>query len=135
MNKDHIAISIQRLTKDFSVGLRGVKLRAVDNLNLEIEDNEIFGLLGPNGSGKSTTIKIILGLLKAQYDAVEHALSIFGLPSTIVVNTLLAVTAIAVLLVLGRRGKKNKRSPSRFAAGDSESSTAMTDAFDKPKLP
>ena len=77
----------------------------------------------------------ILGLLKAQYDAVEHVLSIFGLPSTSVVNALLAVTAIAALLVLGRRGKKNKRSPSRFAAGDSESSTAMTDAFDKPKLP
>ena len=58
------AISIQNLTKDFSVGLRGLKLRAVDGLNLEVEAGQIYGLLGPNGSGKSTTIKIILGLLR-----------------------------------------------------------------------
>ena len=65
MNSEHTAISIKNLTKDFSSGIRGVKLRAVDNLNLEIGHNEIFGLLGPNASGKSTTIKIILGLLEA----------------------------------------------------------------------
>lgn len=59
------AISIRNLTKDFSIGMRGKKLRAVDQLNLEIYNNEIFGLLGPNGSGKSTTIKIILGLIHA----------------------------------------------------------------------
>lgn len=65
MNDSNIAINIQSLTKDFSVGMRSVKLRAVDNLTLEVGHNEIFGLLGPNGSGKSTTIKIILGLLEA----------------------------------------------------------------------
>jgi len=65
MNDNPIAISIQNLTKDFSIGMRSTKLRAVDHLNLEIGHNEVFGLLGPNGSGKSTTIKIILGLLKA----------------------------------------------------------------------
>ena len=54
----HPAISIKGLTKDFSIGMRGVKLRAVDDLNLEVGDNEIFGLIGPNGSGKSTTMKI-----------------------------------------------------------------------------
>jgi ABC-2 type transport system ATP-binding protein len=37
---------------------------AVDNLNLKIEENELFGLLGPNGAGKSTTINMICGLLK-----------------------------------------------------------------------
>lgn len=58
------AISIKNLTKDFSVGISGAKLRAVDGLNLEVRNNEIFGLLGPNGSGKSTTIKILLGLLE-----------------------------------------------------------------------
>ena len=71
------AISISNLTKDFSVGIRGIKLRAVDDLCLEIGDNEIFGLLGPNGSGKSTTIKIILGLLEASSGSCE----IFGKPS------------------------------------------------------
>lgn len=58
------AISIKQLTKDFPVGISGKKLRAVDGLDLEVADNEIFGLLGPNGSGKSTTIKIVLGLLE-----------------------------------------------------------------------
>ena len=36
---------------------------AVENLNLEIEDGEIFGLLGPNGAGKTTTIKMITGVI------------------------------------------------------------------------
>jgi ABC-2 type transport system ATP-binding protein len=54
-----------------------MKLRAVDDLNLQINQNEIFGLLGPNGSGKSTTIKIILGLLKASSGSCE----IYGKPS------------------------------------------------------
>ncbi|MDR1789548.1 MAG: ABC transporter ATP-binding protein [Opitutaceae bacterium] len=57
------AIELEGVTKDFSVGLRGVKLRAVDGLSLVVPEGEVFGLLGPNGSGKSTTIKVILGLL------------------------------------------------------------------------
>ena len=74
------AIRIQNLTKDFAVGMRGMKLRAVDDLCLEVGDNEIFGLLGPNGSGKSTTIKIILGLLDASTGTCE----IYGRPSKLV---------------------------------------------------
>ena len=71
------AIKIENLTKDFPFGLRNLKLRAVENLSLEIKDNQIFGLLGPNGSGKSTTIKVILGLLNATRGKCE----IFGVPS------------------------------------------------------
>ena len=74
------AICIQNLTKDFAVGMRGKKLRAVDDLCLEVGDNEIFGLLGPNGSGKSTTIKIVLGLLEASTGTCE----IYGRPSKLV---------------------------------------------------
>ena len=74
------AICIQNLTKDFAVGMRGMKLRAVDDLCLEVGDNEIFGLLGPNGSGKSTTIKIVLGLLEASTGTCE----IYGRPSKLV---------------------------------------------------
>ena len=37
---------------------------AVKNINFDIKENEIVGLLGPNGSGKTTTIGMILGLLK-----------------------------------------------------------------------
>ena len=57
------AIEIENLTKDFRVGMRGVKLRAVDDVSFSVAQGEVFGLLGPNGSGKSTTLKIILGLL------------------------------------------------------------------------
>jgi ABC-2 type transport system ATP-binding protein len=71
------AIRISNLTKDFRLGLRGVKLRAVDNLSFEVGDNQVFGLLGPNGSGKSTTMKVILGLLDPTLGHCE----IFGLRS------------------------------------------------------
>lgn len=37
---------------------------AVDNLNLEIEEGELFSLLGVNGAGKTTTIKMLTGLTK-----------------------------------------------------------------------
>ena len=50
-------LSINKLTKTYG------KVKALDNLNLEIESGNIFGLLGPNGSGKTTTLGIILGIL------------------------------------------------------------------------
>jgi ABC-2 type transport system ATP-binding protein len=57
------AIEINNLTKTYRslFGLRTVT--AVDNLNLTVEEGEVFGFLGPNGAGKTTTIKILLGIL------------------------------------------------------------------------
>ena len=52
------------------------ELLALDHLNLEVKEGEIFGLLGPNGSGKSTAINCILSLLK--YDKGE--IMIFNKP-------------------------------------------------------
>ena len=57
------ALELRGVVKDFAIGLRGAKVRAVDHVSLRVERGQVFGLLGPNGSGKSTTIKIILGLL------------------------------------------------------------------------
>jgi ABC-2 type transport system ATP-binding protein len=72
------AIELREVVKDFSVGLRGVKLRAVDQLSLRIEAGQIYGLLGPNGSGKSTTIKLILGLLAPT----AGTCALFGVPAS-----------------------------------------------------
>ena len=61
-------IKIENLVKRYG------KLVALDHLNLEIEEGEIYGLLGPNGSGKTTAISCMLALLK--YD--KGTVSIFG---------------------------------------------------------
>ncbi len=51
-------IQIRNLSKSYSRG--GVK--AVDSLNVNIEDGKITGFIGPNGAGKSTTLKLITGV-------------------------------------------------------------------------
>lgn len=52
-------IEIKNITKTYSG-----TLKAVDDLNITIQDGEIFGFLGPNGAGKTTTIKMITGILR-----------------------------------------------------------------------
>lgn len=50
-------IEIKTLTKAYG------KNRGIDNVNLSINEGEIFGFIGPNGAGKSTTIKTLLNLI------------------------------------------------------------------------
>ncbi len=71
------AIELRGLVKDFPVGLRGLKLRAVDGVDLRVESGQVYGLLGPNGSGKSSTIKLLLGLLTPTAGECR----VFGVPS------------------------------------------------------
>ena len=40
-------------------------VRALDGLDLSVAEGEVHGFLGPNGSGKSTTIRILLGQMRA----------------------------------------------------------------------
>ena len=73
-----LAVEISNLVKVF-----GTK-RAVDGLNLKVNDGEIFGIIGPNGAGKTTTLRIIATLLKPTsgnvkvfgYDAVSEPESV-----------------------------------------------------------
>src|SRR3954465_8156241 len=53
------AISVSGLVKTFG------RTRALDGLELSVRTGEVHGFLGPNGSGKSTTIRVLLGLLRA----------------------------------------------------------------------
>ncbi|MBN1787795.1 MAG: ABC transporter ATP-binding protein [Sedimentisphaerales bacterium] len=51
------------LTKIFTDWWGRSRVVAVEDLNLKVRQNEVFGLLGPNGSGKTTVLKMLLGLL------------------------------------------------------------------------
>ncbi len=51
-------IQLEHLTKRYGA------FTAVDDLNLQLSEGEIFGFLGPNGAGKTTTIRMMMGLLK-----------------------------------------------------------------------
>jgi ABC-2 type transport system ATP-binding protein len=53
------AITVSGLVKTFG------RTRALDGLDLTVSAGEVHGFLGPNGSGKSTTIRVLLGLLRA----------------------------------------------------------------------
>ena len=53
----------ERLSKTFEVGVRRKRVQAVKDLDLAVEEGEIFGFVGPNGAGKTTTIKMLMGLI------------------------------------------------------------------------
>lgn len=56
-------IKIEGISKEFKEGIGSKKVKALEDLNLEIHKGEVFGFLGPNGAGKSTAIKILLNLI------------------------------------------------------------------------
>ncbi|WP_195971124.1 ABC transporter ATP-binding protein [Clostridium thermobutyricum] len=69
-------LEIKNFSKSY---LKGKK--AVDNVNLTIQDGEIFGFIGHNGAGKTTTIKSIVGILKVEEgDILINGLSIIKNP-------------------------------------------------------
>ena len=62
---DEIAIASRGLTKRFG------RQAAVDGIDLAVPRGAVYGFLGPNGSGKTTTIRILLGLIRATAGAHE----------------------------------------------------------------
>lgn len=56
------AIETRKLTKTYRSRQLG-KVNVVKELDLHVEEGEIFGFLGPNGAGKTTTIKMLLGII------------------------------------------------------------------------
>jgi ABC-2 type transport system ATP-binding protein len=62
-HNDKIIVEAVGLTKIFKDFWNRPKARAVNGIDFNVKQGQVFGLLGPNGSGKSTTVKMILGLL------------------------------------------------------------------------
>ena len=60
-------LKISNLSKSYAKGNK----KAVDSLNLEIKNGEVFGFIGPNGAGKTTTIKMITGILNPDRGEIE----------------------------------------------------------------
>ena len=66
------SIRVEGLTKRFPSGWPGRPPATVlDGLSLSVRQGEIYGFLGPNGSGKTTTIKVLIGLIRATSGTAE----------------------------------------------------------------
>lgn len=60
-----VTIQVNNLVKCFG------KFTALDGVNLEVNQGEVFGFIGPNGAGKTTTIRCLLGILQATSGSVQ----------------------------------------------------------------
>jgi len=58
MDKKNV-LSVKNLNKIYSK--KSKPINALNDLNLDVQEGEIFGLLGPNGAGKTTFINILAG--------------------------------------------------------------------------
>ncbi|GAC1329512.1 MAG: hypothetical protein NVSMB17_05920 [Candidatus Dormibacteria bacterium] len=66
------AIATSGLTRDYGGG------HGLFNLDLEVQEGEVFGYLGPNGAGKSTTIRLLMGMARPTRGSAR----VFGLDCT-----------------------------------------------------
>ncbi len=62
-SKPEAIVNAVGLVKEFKDFWGRPKAKAVNDIDFEVREGEVLGLLGPNGSGKSTTVKMLLGLL------------------------------------------------------------------------
>ncbi len=57
-------LDFQHLSKDYRVGLRRRRIRALQEFSLSVRAGEVFGFLGPNGAGKTTAIHLAMGFMR-----------------------------------------------------------------------
>ena len=69
-------IEVSGLRKQYRSSFRKPLITALDGIDFQVQEGELFGLLGPNGAGKTTTVKILLGLTRAT----SGTATICGLP-------------------------------------------------------
>jgi ABC-2 type transport system ATP-binding protein len=58
-------VRVERIVKDVRPGFGLRRKRILEDVSFEVREGEIFGFVGPNGSGKTTTLKILMGLIRA----------------------------------------------------------------------
>lgn len=89
LSNANFAVEVRQLSRDYIstrrshiIGRKSTTIiKALDHIDFEIHDGELFGLLGPNGAGKTTTVKILCTLLEPTgghafvkgYDVVKEA--------------------------------------------------------------
>jgi ABC-2 type transport system ATP-binding protein len=65
MDSNEVMIKIESLTKSFG------RIKALDDLNLEIKKGELLGIIGPNGAGKTTAIRMACCILKPDFGDIK----------------------------------------------------------------
>ncbi len=65
MSSNEVMIKIESLTKSFG------RIKALDDLNLEIKRGELLGIIGPNGAGKTTAIRMACCILKPDFGDIK----------------------------------------------------------------
>ncbi len=58
-------LKITNLTKQFK------RIKAVNNISLEVQKGDVYGFLGPNGAGKTTSIRMIMGIIKPDIGSIK----------------------------------------------------------------
>ena len=58
-------LQITNLTKQFK------RIKAVNNISLEVQKGDVYGFLGPNGAGKTTSIRMIMGIIKPDIGSIK----------------------------------------------------------------
>jgi len=107
------AIEVKGLTKNYE------EITAVDHINFEVKNGEIFGFLGPNGAGKTTTIRILTGVIKPDsgtatimdYSILEEPLKAKQIMSVVpeMANAYIDLTAWQNLMLIGELYGVNKK--------------------------
>jgi len=107
------AIEVKGLTKNYG------EITAVDHINFEVKNGEIFGFLGPNGAGKTTTIRILTGVIKPDsgaatimaYSILKEPLKAKQIMSVVpeMANAYIDLTAWQNLMLIGELYGVNKK--------------------------
>ena len=65
MSAEEAIVRVEKVVKDFRPGFGVRRKRVLHGISFSVREGEIFGFVGPNGSGKTTTLKVLMGLIRA----------------------------------------------------------------------